>query len=275
MISSDRIQTLTNDREAFSAEVYSTLEQALAELQKREADPKLDAYIEKSLPCGLPQVMQGKKSMVLFRHIATPNHEINRFISFGDALDSLQTLILEYGDDKFNDRNEAKYFLGKLRFHKGRSKDGKAIFENTGVLNFNENGNKPLSEISTHWGQNLIHFHHELFEDCYKNRANIAVFDVSSWLHTCGATAKNYYKPFLTLFLRDAILFENFMVEAKEKSFIEQVILPAFLEIEEESGYKPLVVPLAPTEIETDHFWYSYPHSLKEKVDSKVQNKSG
>ena len=275
MISPEKIQSLTEDREAFNAEVYSTLEQALVELEKREGDSKLDDYIRKNLPCGLPGVMQGKKSMVLFRHIATPNHEINRFISLGDALESLQTLILEYSEDKFNDRNEAKYFLGKLRFHKGHSGDGHAIFENLNIMNFNESGNLPLSRVLTHWGQGLVNLHHELFDNCYKDRVNISVSDLSEWLHTCGASARNYYKPFLTLFLRDAILFENFLVEAKEKSFIQQVILPAFLEIEEEIGYKPLIVPLAPTEIETDHFWYSYPLSLQEFVKNKLENKGG
>lgn len=262
------IDAVLADREVFNEFIYTPWQDAVAAIESRAGNTDLDAYVARMLPAGIPEAMKGKKSIVLFRHIATSNHEISRFAICADALDTFQPLILEYTEDKFNDRNEWKYFLGKLRFHKGLSKSGEPIFEHVNIINFNESNNKPMSSLLTNWGQPFVEFHHELFDHHFPHMKD-NVHDLSTWLHELGPTARDYYKGFFTLFLKDAILFENFMVDAKERSFTEEIILPAFFEIYKETGLKPLIVALEPTEMESDQFWLSHPYAAKELLVRK------
>jgi len=269
------IETILSDRDAFNSFVYIPWKDALEELERRQQSKEIEEYLKAVLPHGIPPVMRGKKNLVLFRHIATSNYEIHRFMAVADALDAhFRPLILEYTNDKFNDRNEGKYFLGKLSFHKGLNKNGEAIWENTRIVDFNASNNKPISSIETTWGQSLVELHHELFHKSFpKHIENTA--DISDWLRAFGVSAKDYYKPFLALFLRDGILFENFLLEKNELGFTQQVILPAIKDLIRESGFKPLIVALEPTEIEGDQFWYSHPPHDKQLINQKLPPGAG
>ncbi len=260
---------LTANREAFDAFVYTSWQEALSELQKRAGDTTLQAYINSINPEGIPEIMEGKKSMVLFRHMATPNYEIVRFLMAADTFEELQPLILEYTHDKFTNRNEWKFSLAKLRFQKGIDRHGNPIIEAKGIIDVNASNNKALKDIETLWGQSLVDFHHDLFKKHCPHFTG-SICDVSEWLHKAGTSAKDYYKPFLTLFLKDGILFENFLIEGKENQFTEEVILPALREIIAETGYKPLIVPLEPTHIEGDLFWLSHPSERKKDIDTLI-----
>lgn len=262
------IEEIAGSRDTFNDYVYTPWEEAIRELEVRKDDAALRAYVEKAVPHGIPEIMRGKQSMVLFRHIATPNYEINRFVIAADALHTLQPLILEYTADKFNNRNEWKFSLGKLPFHKGQNRLGEGIFERVNIIDVNASNNVPLKDISTAWGENLVDFHHGLFEEAFPHLTG-SVLDLSSWLHQTGQTAKEYYAAFFALFLTDAILFENFMLEEKEFPFTRDVILPAFKRIHEETGKKPLVVALEPTHMESDQFWLSHPIHRKASIDRK------
>lgn len=264
------IEELVADHDSFAAFLYSPWEEALQELNKRRNDTLLEAYVKSKLPTGIPEIMRNEKSMVLFRHLATPNFEMHRFLAVADSLRELYPCILEYTADKFNDRNMPKYFLGKLCFHKGMNSKSEAIWESVRIIDFNGSNNKPISSISTIWGQSLVDFHHELFLKSFPY-ASKYFSDISEWLHGIGPTAKDYYKAVLCLFIRDGVLFENFFLDKKEISFTRNVILPAFLEIYQETGVKPLIVTLAPTEIEGDQFWHSYPYTQKGIVDEKMK----
>lgn len=260
---------LANDRDAFNAYAYLPWHEAMEELEKRANDEKLDAYLSELWPSGIPSIMEGKKSMALFRHIATPNYEIRRFAIGADALDTLQPLILEYTQDKFNNRNEWKFSLAKLRFSKGHDRHGNPISESKTIIDINAGNNQPISSIQTKWGQPLVDFHHELFADALPHLKD-NVFDLSDWLHEKGPAAKDYYKAFLALFLKHGILFENFMIDSKEYGFTKDIILPAMLELEAETGYRPLIVALEPTHIEGDEFWLSHPPASIGVIDTKL-----
>ena len=263
------VDDIFKSRESFNEYTYTHWEDALTELAKRDADADLEAYAKAQFPHGLPPIMEGKKSMVLFRHIATPNYEIHRFLICADALDTLQPLILEYTADKFNNRNEMKFVLGKIPFHKGFNKLGEPLIERSNIIDINASNNRPISEIETSWGQKLVDFHHEMFDQEFPHLKG-QVFDLSSWLHAHGPAARDYYKGFLALFLRDAILFENFMIERNEDTFTRDIIMPAMLELEAECGYKPLIIALEPTHIEGDQFWLSHPFERKQHIDRKL-----
>jgi hypothetical protein len=258
-----------HDREAFNAFVYFPLEDAVKELLERERDKQLEEYVEKSLPEGVPEAMKGEKSLVLCRHLATSNYEINRFAMVADSFPQFKSLILEYSDDTFNDVNEDKYYLGRLRFHKGVNKRGEPIVEHLNIIDFKSSNKKPISNLETVWGERLVDFHHHLFNTSFPQLQN-NVFDFSAWLRRIAPTAKQYYKSFFTLFLKDGILFENFMPEGKEFTFTRDIILPAILEIEQETGYKPLLVALEPTDIEGDNFWRSHSPKTEEIVKERL-----
>lgn len=265
------LQEVFSSRDAFNDFVYTPWEDALKQLNERADDPKLQAYVDRAIPQGLPPVMQGKKSMILFRHIATPNYEVNRFFIAADALgEHLQPFVLEYTEDKFNNRSDGKYFLGRIPFYRGRNSKGESLLEFSTVIDFNASNNKPISSVATHWGQGLVDFHHELFDQALPAFKD-ARFDLSSWLHEAGPSARDYYKSFLSLFLKDGILFENFFIDEtqKEFSFNRDIILPAFIEICEESGAKPLIIALEPTNVECDPFWSAHPAERKAHIDSK------
>lgn len=184
-----------------------------------------------------------------------------------DSFPELQPLILEYVEDQFNDRNECKHYLGKISLYKGKNKNGEDIFENTCIINFNESNNKPITSLHTHWGERLVDFHHRLFNTSFPQLKG-SEHDLSGWLHEVGPSAKQYYKSFFTLLVKDAILFENFVVDGDELSFTRDIVLPAILDIQKECGVKPLIVALEPTEIEADKFWLSYPAETKKSLGS-------
>mgnify|MGYP000508749092 CR=1 FL=1 len=263
---------ITADRKSFDSLVYAQLTDAIQELHRRQKDPELKAKVRKLLPAGIPELMNDKMNIAIFRHVATSNYEIRRFMSAADALEEHNTLILEYTADKFTNRNESKYFLGRICLNKGLNKKGESMFECQNIVDFNSSNSTPIKDVKTLWGQSLVDFHHELFENVFpKFKANVV--DISDWLKHHGSTAKEYYKAFLLLFVRDGILFENFLLDGKELAFTKEIIMPCIKEITEELGVKPLIVALSPTEIEVDKFWFSHPYTDKDFISRRVDAK--
>ena len=266
-----QIEELISDREKFNAFVYTPLDEALKQVESRSADIKLAQYLEENLPVGRPNIFDRKKCAVLFRQIATPNYEFRRFISIVDALEDYTPVIFEYHDDKFVDKNESKYYLGMLAFFCGRGKKGGEKISLLNIIDFNSSRGKKLSEVNTLWGQPLIDFHHELLNDTYYKHQEILIDDVTSWFHQNGKDASLYYKKFLSLFLQDGILLENFMLDSKELGFTKEIFLPAFISIVNETGRKPLIVALEPTEVESEIFWMCHPKDSMKVVEEKLK----
>ncbi|HEU0080456.1 MAG TPA: hypothetical protein VFQ72_00310 [Candidatus Paceibacterota bacterium] len=264
------IDRLISDREAFSEFVYTPLLEAVNELEKRKRNRGLLSYIERSLVAGVPDAFEDKSCAVMFRQIATPNYEVRRFISVADVLsDAFKPLFFEYLEDKFTDNNEWKYNLCKMSFYAGTGKKGGQKIDRVNIVDFNRFKGKRLSEITTVWGQKLGDFHREFLTQTYSHIDNTSFYDASGWFSKCGGNAKDYYVHFLRLFLQHGILFENFMLDVKEKEFTRDVFLPAFIKVMKESGYRPLIVALEPTEIEGDSFWMCHPHNTIGFVKNK------
>ncbi len=265
----EQINFLCSDKTKFNDFVYTPIEEALLELKKRNDNKALDLYINKITKGKLPEGIIDSHVMVMFRHIATLNYEIRRFLISADVLDHLKPLILEYTKDLFNNRNEWKFSLAKIPLSKGVNKKKEQILEFRTIIDVNSSNNKPISEIKTKWGELLTDFHHSIFKRDFPHLSN-HIIDASDWLHIFGKNPKEYYKPFLSIFLKYGILFENFMLNQEESSFTKEVILPALLEIQEETGLKPLIVALEPTDIEGDKFWLSHPHEESKNIDEKM-----
>ncbi len=255
------LERLIEDRAAFNDFVYTPVEEALEELGRRWKDPAIPDL------SFVPPSMQKGFTGVLFRQLVTSNYEVRRFVSILDSL-NLEMLFWEYLEDKFTSNNEWKHSLGRLLFYKGKSASGDPIIEAKTIVDFAHFDGAKLSSVETLWGQNLVEFHHEFIEKRFRN-VHHTFFDASTWCKENGGGSEGYYRPYLSLFIKYGILFENFMLDSKEIAFTRKVFLPAFIEVYKKTGHKPLVVSLEPTDIEGDRFWLCHPYEDKEFVLEK------
>jgi hypothetical protein len=256
------IEELLKDREAFSAFIYTPVESAVMELERRWNDPDFKGA------SSVPDVLKEGRSACLFRQVVTPNYEVRRFVSIIDST-NLRPLFWEYYSDKFTSNNEWKRALGKLFFYEGKGKKNGSKIQSLTIIDFNTYNGKKISEVLTLWGQSLVDFHHEMFRHCFRNM-DASFFDASDWSKDQGGSARTYYREFLSLFLKHAILFENFLIDEKEIDFTREIFLPAFIDVWKTSGHKPLIVSLEPTDIEGDLFWMCHPHCDKAFVEERL-----
>jgi hypothetical protein len=267
--SSNKIKELISDRQKFNDFVYTPIEQAVEKLQSHWNDSKLKTITDTYLNNDIPSIFANGFKFVIYRHLCTPNYEIHRFVSVVDAYE-LEPVFAEYPEDKFTSNNSEKYYLGKLGFHFGVGKKGGLKIKFKNIIDFNASNGKPISSINTLWGEKLTDFHRNMFIERYPQFKNANVFfDSSKWFSLNGGDAKEYYKKMLALFVRHGILFENFLLDKSELSFTEKYFLPAFLDVIDKTGVKPLIVALEPTEIETDEFWMYHPPIFYDLINNK------
>jgi len=264
------IDRLVSDKETFDKFVYTPLEEAVIEIKRRREDKALSKYVEKSIAGEIPDPLKKGEHIVLHRQLVTPNYEVLRFMIIADALD-LEPIFFEYPQDKFVTENEWKYALTHMRFFSGVGKKGGEKTQSVNVIDFNASNGKKIEKIKTLWGQSLVDFHHELFLQRFPN-FKCKFIDGSQWYSKNGGIAKKYYKPFLSLFLKNSLLFDNFLTNHKEILFTKEILLPAFIDIMNETGLKPLIIALEPTEIESEEFWVRYPSTMKGFVDNKLKS---
>lgn len=257
------------DKKKFHDFVYTPLEEAVLELERRQNDSKLKAYISKSLPAGIPAPLTSSRNIFLSRSLATPNYELRRFMAAVDSLGDFRPVFWEYWQDDFRPNvNESKHNIAKMTFYQGLSKNGMQKILRDSIVDFNTENGKKLADVKTRWGQGLVDFHHDLFNKEYADKFSRTLFyDASEWYKQSGGDVNTYYKYIFILFLAHGILFENYLPDhPTESSFVRNVFLPTFLEIIKESGYKPLIVAMEPTDMEGHDFWMYYPHKIHEHV---------
>jgi hypothetical protein len=262
---------LLMNKVAFNSFVYTPLEDALTELNRRWNNIPLRSFVETHLEADIPEVIKGGSKLVYSRHVVTPNYEVRRFLSISDALD-MHALFWEYHSDKFTPNNKCKYHLGRMSFYKGMGRNGGSKLEHEFIVDFNMSNGKPISSIKTLWNEFLPDFHHSLFNGKFKG-ANYDFFDASAWFKRNGPRAKSYYKKFMGFFLCHGILFDNFLFDNSEIEFVKEIFLPAFMHVYATTSYKPLIVALEPTEIEEDEFWLCHPHETQQEVESLVNKR--
>lgn len=265
------IEELVNDHEKFNAFVYTeSLEEAMVELERRRKDPELQKKVEEYFKdVGIPAPFQKEPRLTIFRQVATPNLEISRFLIAADGSD-MKPLFLEYHEDKFTSNNEWKRYLGKIAFYNGEGKKGgsKVVYKH--IIDFVESDGEKMSEIKTLWKEPFIDFHHRLFFENYFHLDEDVFFDASAWFGPKGMSAVLYYRQVLGLFIRNGILFENFLLEGSELQFTENVILPIFISVHRYFGVKPVIIPLAPTKIESSEFWMCQNHNTGAMINDII-----
>ena len=276
MIKIGDYNAIMNDRNIFNQIVYTPLSEALRLLDERRKDPVLMAKVEKLLGDGVPNFFNnGKKCAVLFRQVATPNYETNRFVALAKE-NGLHPVIFEYQEDLFSpDNNQFKYSLGKLHINKGtHKKGGIEMVEKISIVDFNEHKGHKINDIKTLWSELLVDFHKFLFLEHFKDEP-ITVWNGSGWFKSKGAHARDYYKHIFLLFVCHGIFFENFLTSKDaEGDFSHNIVLPAIEEVVNLTGVKPLVVPIEPLDMELDEYWVYHGFNVKELIKDRKKVKS-
>ncbi len=248
-------------------EIYITLEEAKEEIKRRWDDKELQKKVDVFLNSDIPNFLQDSPKAFLARHIASPNFEFLLFKELANKI-GLEFVISEFTEDIFITENTSKYHLGKMFFEGETGKKGGKEIMTEVILDFNKSNGKKIKEVVTFDGENVVDFHHRLFKKQEKDMEH-KIHDFSDWLKKYDSNAEKFYKYFLTFFIRNGILFENFLESGKEKDFTYNVVLPAFRYITETFGFKPLVVQLIPKDIEDDIHWYSYPNKYLKNINDK------
>ncbi|MCX6752556.1 MAG: hypothetical protein NTZ87_03625 [Candidatus Nomurabacteria bacterium] len=263
MIKIGDYNTIMNDHNIFNQIVYTPLSEALRLLDERRKDPVLMAKVEKLLKGDIPEILKNKRCGVLFRQVATPNHETKRFLALTKE-NGLHPVIFEYHEDKFTSNNEFKHSLGQLHIQKKCSKNGDYNVEKITVIDFNSHNGKKIKDAKTLWGESLTDFHKRLFTIHEYNMKDDNFCDASGWFKKNGGKAIYYYTNFFLLCSCFGVLFENFLTSKNsEGDFTKEVVLPSVENVINIVGVKPLIVPLEPMDIETDELWISYHPKIK------------
>ena len=251
--------------------LFTSLKDAIHELQKRRRDLFLRHEVRDHIAIG-----EGKTILkhfvhpraVLFRQIATPTHEVLRFLEFSKQI-GLDPLILEYYGDKFvSARNVYKRSLGKMPVSQVTAPGDRFIFKYHTVCDFSKVEGQTLKKVTLLNGELMVPFHHRLFEKVTRMQIAKHCIDGTAWFNEIGLSAVEYYQHVFALFIRDGILFENYFSTSDEKTFIKNVIIPAFRLVEEIHGHKPLIVQLLPQNDELNLFWDSYPKKMEHFINA-------
>lgn len=258
------IDELVSDRKKFDEFIYTPLDQAVKQLKDRWRDKNIKVLLSNLV--NIPVKLRKEPTIALLRPICTPNFETHKFINIADAL-KIKAIIWEYTHDKFVPDNPIKYHLGKLNFFYGLGRNGGQRIEVLKLLDFTKWSGKPIRKVKALNGSLLKKIHRDIFLKKYVDFDLKNIIDVSNWYKRNGQTAKEYYKKLLLIFIRNSILFDNFLLKDKhEIQFIKSVFLPAFIEVYYKTGIKPLIVSLEPTDTEGSNFWYMYPPDVKDLV---------
>ncbi|MFA6585402.1 MAG: hypothetical protein WCS97_03090, partial [Candidatus Paceibacterota bacterium] len=159
----------------------------------------------------------------------------------------------------------SKRLLGKMPIYQYTGTDGRDMVEYKTVCNFNASTGKKFKDVVCLNDEKLIPFHHRLFQKLTGLNPKTYCFDASAWFKSAGK-AESYYEQLLALFIRDGILFENFMPLRSESAFTKTIIVPAFEKLKNKYGVDPLIIRLLPENDEMRLFWDSYPKKTKKYI---------
>lgn len=260
------IKKLVGDQEMFSEFVYCSPSDAVNELSARSSNKEIDEKIDALLSSNIPKPFMSGMKAILFRPLFSPNYEFLRFMELIRQL-GITPIFLEYLDDTFTSLNPIKHCLGRIRFRQQNGQNVSRI-KNINIIDFDESQGKKIRDVKTIWGQSLVEFQHEILKLFVPN-CHEYLFDASDWFHRMGSRAKNYYNKYISLFIKNSICFENFVLQGDESRFVAEIFLPNFIEIWKSIGLKPLFVELLPLDSQEDAFWMSYPPEINECILKK------
>lgn len=238
-------------------DIYTPLDEIASELKKRREDEVLKNKVSNFFGV-MPKFLQDENTQYAFlsRPVTTPNAEVRYFIDTLPVI-QLEPLFLEY-PGKFVSRNRDKRFLAKMPLLSGFGKKYGAKVTHKRIVDFHKWEGKELRDVETLWGENLKGYHKKLFLSEYPHLEQNLI-DFTEWFNEARTQNGHYYLTFLALFIRNGVLFENFLSgDSDEKKFFEEKVLPSFKKAVEIFGVKPLIFPLLPIKDEKSLVWFSY-----------------
>lgn len=251
-------------------EFYTPINEAYAELMRRRSDMGLLRSIADFFNNIFPLGMGEDPRLVFCRSIASPNFELQYFLStFGQW--KLKPLVYEY-HDSFVAMNPMKYHLCKLFFYEHSKRSAFFLKHTLRIVNFNTEEGKNLQSITTIRDEPLIHFHHNLLKDSFYGN-NLDIQNFTSWFNSMREASINYYVKFLSLFIAHGILIEDYLFEdKKEAAMIHTRLIPSFINVCKIFGLKPMICRLLPSESVQNPIWYGYPsHYLQNPLFQKYK----
>ena len=248
-------------------DIYTPLEEAKREIQRRWNDKKLEKKVEEFLNNDIPDFLKDSPKVMLMRQLQSPNLEFERFRNMACAI-GLESVLPEFVQDIFVKHNSLKFHLGKVHFYVGKDGDDKKEVLTHEIVDFDKSQGQQIREVETCFGCKLTEFHHNMLHTEFSDTQE-KIKDMSLWLEKVGKDAKEFYLKYLTLAVRNGVMFESFLLNKEEKSLTTKVVLPAIIRIEEEFGMKPLIVRLLPKETENDLSWSYYDKSKIKYVGRK------
>ena len=248
------------------ASLYTPLEDAATELHARHV-----ARVHES-DHPLVRHLATRPYAVLSRYVATPNFEVQRFVSIAASI-GVTPLILEFRRDRFLTRNSVKCALARIGFSDSPHCNGSSSVRYLSIAHLPTADGMPLHHVTTTWGQQLIAFHRELLS-AHPVLHSVETYDSSDWFAAQGSAARRFYADFLSLFVSHGILFESFLTTPHEQAFTSEVVLPAFEAAYSRHGRRPLICRLDPNDAEGHSHWLQYPHALREFVADRLSSTS-
>jgi len=249
-------QTGTVDVEKLSRLIFTPLDAACAEIQKRREDNALVKRVSAYLNGDIPEYFKHSTPVFyLQRFIATPNFELLHAAEMVKPY-GFPLIVGQDHKSKFSTNNELKLTLGKLPVMKGISRNQDEIIEYFTVIDFNNSNGKPLGEITTKFGNTLPSFHEMLMKEVSLH--DIHVVNETDWVdRNHRDDIYEQYKKVWALLCVHGIMLESYV--PADYSFFTHVVYPSFKEVEAELGVTPLVVEHIPPELEPHRNWNSYP----------------
>jgi hypothetical protein len=245
-------------------EIYTPLEEAKEEIQRRWEDKELKKKVDEFLGGDIPDFLLDSPKAYLARHVASPNFEFFRFLEQAHNT-NMDYIVPEYLNDKFHPANSMKYHLGRIFIYNGKNKNGGHNIESETIIDFNKSNGKKFTEMVTMWDENFVDFHHRILKDKVCD-SHLKVCNMSDWIKKMGDTPEKFYVYFLALFIRNGILFENFLNNNEERMFTLENVIPSLKILLKKFGVKPLIVRLVPKETEEDIYWLCYNNSVKDHL---------
>ncbi len=244
------------------AALYTPLDEAVAVLRSRRAASIL------SIDSALERHLSARPYAVLFRQVATPNFELERFVSLASS-GGLTPLVVEFTADRFSSSNELKRALACLSFPDGPQSAVDSTVSALTIIRIAASNGIAFRDVATLWLQPLVEFHHELLFARSDLRA-VELFEGSGWFSSHGKKALHYYAPLFSLFLDHAILFEDFLLTSSELKFTSDLVVPAFELVCSLQGRKPLICRIGSCDVAESPAWFHYPRDYAETVRMRL-----
>lgn len=244
------------DRRKSIEKYFTPLDEAVAKIKDRRLDKDLFKKVAYFLNDDIPEHFAHLDPIFyLSRHIATPNYEALRFIELTKPY-GLPIVIGQDSKGLFVSHNELKRTLGKLPVTKGISRNQDEIIEYFTILDFAESQGKPFSQIKTKFNTDLVKYHNELFLQIYPVGIHIA--DESDWIdRNHRDNILEQYKKMLALLIVHGIMLESY--PPNEHEFVTEVLEPAFDEVTQHFGLRPLITKHIDDTLEEARDWNGYP----------------